>query len=494
MRKNIILAAVSLFLLKGTVYSAGETANLSLPQVGKLPVPTQMHGTAVIGERLYILGGENASGWSNTVYSAPVGGDGKVGAWRSEVSLPVRISYLNNSLEVVGNRIYIIGGTVAADAGTPEVQLVRNQEIFWTETGEEGVLNAWRKAPGYPGPPLAFMGVCSNERMLLATGGSTRQQVHAEVYAADLSPSGEPASWRVIGRMPGPLWQHGAALLDDRLYVWGGINSRKGAVQIYLDPAPIVHQVWSAPLAPDGRLGEWREERPMPQATFGAACAGFNDYLVSIGGRYGDKTPTNSIWFSHLKGGRADFWQLVRTDLQARVYHSLGLDQTRGWIFVTGGQIKTVAGKTDVNRLDAIQAFVIPQPDESRLSSRDIAAAGASAAAGGVGAATDFKPITHALDASSRNRRPVLALFYSPQVPACRRFWENVARSAEFLELGKYFELAAVDISGPEASFGPRFKIFRVPALAVIAPDGSRQKATISLRTMHDVNQLINTR
>lgn len=471
---------------------AQEGPELSIPRVGVLTVPTQMHGTAVIGQRLYLIGGETQEGWSNSVASAPIAADGRIGSWRTESPLPVRLAYIGNSIEVLNNRIYLIGGITATRPDTRETSMVRSRDILWTETGPDGSLRPWKKSPPFPGPHLGFMATASTDRHLLVTGGSTSQGVFNSLYVADFAPDGEPVNWRSAGKLPIRLCQHGAAVQGDRIYVWGGLKSRKNSSHITLDPADINTRVWSAPLNGDGTVGAWREEAPMPAPTFGSACSGFNDYLVNIGGRYQDKRPTNGIWFAHLENGRVGEWKFVKTDLEARVYHSLGLDQSQGRIFVTGGQKKTAPGNQPIARLNDIQAFQIPQPEGSRLSAVQVAAGGQTETGGGGGSGEQgFLPLREALRHAASQRRPVLAFFYSPEVPGCRRFWDSVISTPAFQALKQNFILSAVDVSGPDASLGPEYHIFKVPALVVIGPDGKHLKSTISLRTMEDVTRFV---
>ncbi len=494
---NLRVIALVLFVIIALITSlpAQDGVDLSIPRIGKLPQSTQMHGTAVVGQRLYIVGGENQSGWSNLVYSAPIGEQGRLQEWRPETSLPVRLAYMNNSIEVVGNRIYIVGGVTAPERDTREVDTKRSQDVYWTEVAADETLAPWKKSPPFPGPHLAFMATCSTDRLLLVTGGTTRQAVHSTVYAADFSPDGEPRNWRPIGELPIPLGQHGAAIQGERLYVWGGLDSRKNASQITKEPASANARTWSAELREDVTLGPWREEAPMPAPTFLAASSGFNDYLVSIGGRYRDKTPTNSIWYARLEEGRILEWKVARTDLDARVYHSLGLDRMRGRIFVTGGQNKTMAGVQPVSRIDLVQGFEIPQPENARLNTVQVASASPLRPKTSADDGTDsFLQLPQALQTAAQRSKPILAFFYSPQVPDCRRFWDRVIETPAFQSLGGDYVLSAVDISGSDAPLGPRYNIYKVPAFAVIGSDGTRLRSSIAIESMDDVTRLLGSR
>jgi hypothetical protein len=86
-------------------------APFSLMRCTSLPLPREMHGAAVVGARLYVMGGiPNLGGWTTSVISAPIMQGGALGTWREETPLPDMRSYISQSVEVVNDRIYIIGG------------------------------------------------------------------------------------------------------------------------------------------------------------------------------------------------------------------------------------------------------------------------------------------------------------------------------------------------------------------------------------------------
>ena len=124
------------------------------------------------------------------------------------------------------------------------------------------------------------------------------------------------------------------------------------------------------------------------------------------------------------------------------------------------------------------------------MSAVQVASAARGDSGGGEGQA-GFLSLREALRSAASQRRPVLAFFYSPEVPGCRRFWDSVIETPAFRSLKNQFILSAVDVSGPDAPLGPQYNIYKVPALAVISPDGTRLKSTISLQTMEDVTRFV---
>ena len=113
---------------------------------------------------------------------------------------------------------------------------------------------------------------------------------------------------------------------------------------------------------------------------------------------------------------------ILNSDLEARVYQSAGLDRTRGIVMVTGGRYKTDTDKTG-KLLDTVQAFAISQPAEAKIT-----AGSAPAGAPQPAASVLSLPTLRQLFAKPPGK-PILVYFYAPEVPACKRAWDNVVGS-----------------------------------------------------------------
>ena len=467
---------------------------LQMPRVRKLPQPRQMHGSAVIGNRLFVFGGNTNPGgpveaWSNEVLSAEIQADGNLGPWRQERPMPEYRSYLGNAVEVINDRIYIIGGTVADSPTVPENQTHNAQDVLWTSFQADGSLAPWRKSRPFPGKPVSCLATASGDNNLYIVAGSsvTRDApsvITDEVIVATIAPDGTPGNWRVGSKLPFPLWFHGAAIQEDRLYVWGGLNK----VASTSANAKLI----SAQINRNGEIGQWRDEnQPMPYPVYSATYCGFNDFLVATCGRYAGGHPTNVVWFNHLVKGAPGVWSYVMTDLDTRVYHALGLDKARGWIYITGGQSKLTRG-APVSLIDTVQLYSLKQPIQMRLDT--VKTGTASATPTPAPTRTDaakteliFFKMDDATRLAQQANRNVLIFFYAPEVPTCRRFYDTVMQSAEFKEFASGFVLSAVDTSKPESQpLLSKYVIFKVPSLVEARPDGTIVRSTFRMRTAED--------
>ena len=393
--------------------------------------------------------------------------------------MPESRFYICNSVQVVNNCIYIIGGRVSTNPGGTEDDSTRGDCALWAAVQADGSLSEWKRSAPYPGNPVSNAATCSREKHIFLVGGNC-DTISNLVSVADLAPDGTPMQWRQVGTLPTALWFHGAAILEDRLYVWGGLVGPNDTAANKL--------VYVAPLAADGTVGQWQQHAPMPSGVYASAFCGFNDYLVCIAGRYDKGLSNNDIWFTRLRDGRVERWQMVKTDIEKRMYHSVALDKLRGWALVNGGQLRTgLDPKEPFTLQDAVQAFRLPQPEESRLKM-----------AGTTQAQTqglpEFRSLENAFALAKNPPKQIFVFFYSPEVPAAKRVWDSVINTPAFREKTQGFVLASVDISTKGSAYSYKYNLFKVPSMAILAPDGSLVRSTMQLKDNADLLNFLNVR
>lgn len=315
-------------------------------------------------------------------------------------------------------------------------------------------------------------------------GGKT-DDVHKEVLVCDFTPDGAPVNWRQTMALPFPLWFHGTALLQNRVFVWGGLttNSNKDTSG----------KVLSARVTAEGGLEEWREEEPLVSGVFGGGFCGFNDNLLCVAGRYQNGYTNIVIWFSRIVSGNSGAWTPINTNVEARLHHSVGLDRDRGWVFVTGGENRAGIGTEEARTMiDVVQAFNVGGPPETKATTGGGGVAVASGAGGGSGVSV-FVPLSQVLAADGVGLKPILVFFHSPAVPDAVRFRTEVLEKSEFARLAAAYTLATVDSSGSDSSFSYRYGIFQVPSLAVLSPQGEIRGKKLRPETLEHVTELLNS-
>lgn len=450
------------------------------PQVQQMPLfkcteltmGLRYHGSAVVGTRLYVVGGatEQAKLFSDQVYSAAILPNSSLGEWRTERRMPEVRYYVMTSTEVVSNRIYVIGGNTLRTPESPESELVRAQDALWTIVQPDGTLGEWKHSEPFPGPSRSCAATASTDEHLFLAGGSSGQ-IYNDMYVCDFARDGAPTRWRSLGTLPVPLWFHGLTVMEDVMYLWGGLTT--------LNNQSINPKVYSAAVSADGSVGLWKEETPMPQPVYSSAFCGFNDYLVCVGGRFAGGATTTAIWYSHLSNKAVGPWSEVRTDLDASSYHALGLDKANGTIYITGGKshAEGLAGGNVTVR--TTQAFRLTQPD------------GRAAVSGSPLTAGGFASFETALAKTKSSGRKMLVLFWSPQVPACQRLLERTTPTGIWTKAADKHELAAVDITGSESNLCYKYTVFKVPCLAILNTDGTLVDKAMNLSDANGVKTFL---
>ncbi len=421
-----------------------------------------MQGSAVIGKRLYVFGGNTTVAWQDDVISAEINDDGGLGPWRSELPMPQRRAYIGQAVDVINNTVYITAGIVASAPISSEDMLKPVSTVLYTSVKPDGSLNPWQESAPFGSQGRGNVATCSNENFLFVTGGKSGQNTFNSIIRAKIGENGDPTDWKECGQMPVGLWFHGAAIMDNRMMIWGGLTGAKSDTT--------TPQVWTADVDKDGMISNWHTTTSMPKAIYSSVFCGFNDYLIAVGGRYTGGIPTNDIWYAQLSKGQVQPWTHLTTDLDSRLYTSLGLDKARGTIYIVGGRHRQGGVGETGHLVSEIGAF--------KLGTKAAPAAVA-------GSSASHSNIDLALAAAAKSKKQVLAYFFSPDVPACTRFASSVLESAAIKALLGNYEFVKVDAS-QDSKPGYKYSIFRVPALIRLTSSGELVDKSRSLLTVED--------
>ena len=228
------------------------------------------------------------------------------------------------------NAIYAIGGTGAGGAPVLEVERFDGR--------------SWQDVSRLPGDGLnAPAAVAIGDRIFVIGGFKTTTNVPTDDVLVLDTRSG---AWSNAAALPAPRGGHAATVLDGRIHVIGGGNSRSTlADHSEYDPA----------------TDKWIDRAPLPRSKGSPAIAAFRGKLFSIGGRSGP----GDFGDVDIYDPRTDRWTpgppiTPRGTAGAAVYC--------GTIYVFGGESQS-AKKTlaQVLRLDAdgnhwSEALPMPSP------------------------------------------------------------------------------------------------------------------------------------
>ncbi|MEK9145732.1 MAG: hypothetical protein AAB339_09000, partial [Elusimicrobiota bacterium] len=291
-----------------------------------LPAARSGHAAVVYGGRIYVSGGTDGSLARSTVYFAPLGADGSVGAFRQMESLPA--SRESHAMAAWGGRLYVIAGFDGSPKST----------VWWAPVFLDGSLGAWSETTSLPTARHRHAALAWQGR-LFVSGGESPISAQSTVYQADIRADGSLGSWSTAASLPSARSGHAMAVSSGALYVAGGVGAGvestvwraplagnspsawsvaaslpEGRTRFSLVPAGgrlfalgghdgsnAKATVYASTLKPDGTLEAWTQEAPLSGARTLHGAGAFNDRLILAGGDDGTG-PVASVGAASLQG------------------------------------------------------------------------------------------------------------------------------------------------------------------------------------------------
>jgi N-acetylneuraminic acid mutarotase len=312
----MILCSLLVSLPKIMLVKAAEDSWVTLE-----PMPTARAGigVAVVGGKIYAIGGQNGEGVLNiTEEYDPVKNE-----WTSKTSMPTARS--DFGIAVYQDKIYVIGGTVGSGTAWGESLLTGATEVYDPET------DTWETKTSMPTPRQCLEANVVSDRIYLVggvryVGGFIHLEFHEnEVYDPDTD------SWTTKASLPTAVWGYSSAVVDNKIYLIGGGNkTSEGTFPVTLNqiytPATdtwgfgqnIPTGLWHADagattgaFAPeriyvlggsyysvaynltqtyDPEVDGWTTDTPIPTPRYALGVAVIDDELYAIGGKTEEDT------------------------------------------------------------------------------------------------------------------------------------------------------------------------------------------------------------
>ncbi|MDX1973218.1 MAG: thioredoxin family protein [Candidatus Sumerlaeia bacterium] len=370
MNKGFYSAAVSMicFGLANTTMVCGADFIFEARQ---LPKGRAFHGSAVLGDYLYVFGGastttpsdvENKRGLEEqdrTILKAGILPGGGLADWEEIAPLPKDMNYIGSSTVTLNDVVYIVGGSSLPANGT------YYDTAIWSKPLPDGSLMPWRESRPF-GERLAIMTAITTPDHIHIIGGlaDTEQSTpdkrlpSSRVYSNRVFADGTMGDWELGPELPVGVWYHSAGVVAGRVYVWGGLHLSTVSVE------SASSDIYSCAILSSGKLGPWRKEKShlmMGMYSAGSAVAG--PYLLSFSPRYprigtatdGSQSQHSSdvCWSSSSPFGLSP-WTKIESNIPNRLYHSVTPDYRRGNIYVIGGRPKRSDDYTPT-----VQCFVL---------------------------------------------------------------------------------------------------------------------------------------
>ena len=191
-------------IYKTSVTENGESGEWE--KAGDLPKAMRGHASVMVGDRLYVFGGHDNKGFFADVFSTPVGRDGKIGEWEAVTPLPLPL--VHSGVAAHNGRVYVFGGQDTEDNLHAEVY---SAEVAGSKLGN------WRKETPFPAPQ-SRMTVHVIDKQVIVTGGGFgwAPPVYSAIFATEIGEGGKLGKWRKIGDLPGQLAFHTAIICPEK--------------------------------------------------------------------------------------------------------------------------------------------------------------------------------------------------------------------------------------------------------------------------------------
>ena len=272
---------------------------------------------------LFVVGGESSRGIEQTVYRAPILGDGRLGPWQTMPALPHPL--LRHAAIKAGSGLLVIGGIQSHAPAEPLATVYR------TVVMANGDLGAWVNLTATPLPQaLSYPGAAIVNNYLFVIGGINQNGLQATVYRATLKVDGSLEPWTTSTSLPIALNHHAVASAGNCLFVAGG-DSNLG----------LQSQVYSTVIGPNGEITAWQElanaRLPQPLRMHTVTVAAGQLFLV---GGFGG-TPAidrDEVYQATINPDcTLEPWQELTGAALPRPMEEHAAAAADGYLFVTGG-------------------------------------------------------------------------------------------------------------------------------------------------------------
>lgn len=273
------------------------------------PLPAPRANMVLVGNgfHLYLIGGEDAAGVTNTVSIY----DTSTLVWQEGTAKPTAVTQATGA-ELFGE-IYIAGGMLANGQPTNVV------EVYSPAS------DSWRNATPLPTAVSGGL-VLSDGSFLYLFGGWDGQNFLADAYRFD--PAG--SSWQILPKMPTARAFMAGGVVKGKLYLVGGYDGERPLSQCTaFDPTVNIDD--------DAEIeGSWLPcaDTLLPRA--GAGGTGlFNKLYIFGGGAFSNE----AIPYSEVYNPDLDQWSIVNTPLLSERpnWENLGITTIETKIYAVGG-------------------------------------------------------------------------------------------------------------------------------------------------------------
>lgn len=160
---------------------------------------------------VYMLGGDNGSGYDDSVIFAPINPDGSLGSWTSTTLLPVALS--GGGVLAYNDHIYYVGGSDGFRVAT----------VYYAALNPDGTVGSWQTTTALP-DERGDGGLVVHNGYLFLVGGYNDLGITNTVLAAPINANGTVGAWSTKSPMPDERALAGVASYNGFVYNLAGLD------------------------------------------------------------------------------------------------------------------------------------------------------------------------------------------------------------------------------------------------------------------------------
>jgi hypothetical protein len=307
----------------GFVYLAGAVVMADTPnaigywvaQSDIIPgYPTQMAGAAVVGDYLYILGGNNlVEGDTGRVFRLKIDpATGALSACTAMTTLPAmnNFVYIGEQVEATTDSIYICGGGYNTTGPNRN-----NVTSIGVDSNGNFSSPAWKESPAFPGgydPELGSAAIAQNG-YIYAMGGDSASgtpPLYDICVYAQTQADGNLGTFATGATLPSACYFNANAAIGNNIILHRGLTTKGVNTSVTSD-------IYVNTVNNDGSMGSWVQQTSanLPAGRYNLGLVAVGDTVFAIGGRASGGTPQNNVWRAQMTGSSLGAWQ-TSTDAQ----------------------------------------------------------------------------------------------------------------------------------------------------------------------------------
>ncbi len=311
------------FLLSGlaslaATYAIAQTPNPIAYWVTQSDIipgnPTQMAGAAVVGDYLYIMGGNNyLDGDTGRVYRLKINAaTGELSDCTEMTTLPAmnNFNYIGEQVDATSDGIYICGGGWNATGPNRN-----NVTSIGVDANGNFTSSAWKESPAFPGgyDPELGSAVIAQNGYLYAMGGDSESgtpPLYDVCVYAQTQADGNLGAFATGAALPTPCYFSANAAIGNNLVLHRGLTMKNSN-------SSVTTEIYVNTVNNDGTMGSWVQQTAaaLPAGRYNLGLVAVGDTVFAVGGRASGGTPQNNVWRSKMTGSTLAAWETT-TDAQ----------------------------------------------------------------------------------------------------------------------------------------------------------------------------------